>query len=345
MNLLMNNTMSQNIQHNSDFLFIYEAAGCNPNGDPDQENKPRMDYDTHTNLVTDVRIKRYIRDYLLTQGKEIFVDMVSDAKVSMDSRLKEILLSLFSEDEKVQSLLNDNEMYARYQKAKENTPEKTRQKFIDKKKYDKELNLAILGALVRQRFIDIRMFGSAFAIEGFNRALTGPVQMNWAYSLNQVFLMDSNTIASIMSSSDKNEGNSNFGKDYRVKYSLLATHGSVNQHAAQTTGLTNDDLQLFRDALWSSISASPTRSKLNQYPRLYLEIVYNPGFYNGYFGDLRNLLTVSVKNQGDPRTVQRLSDLEIHAEKLEKLSEHRGEGKPIREIIIRQSADPIIHLR
>ena len=50
--------MKPSITNSSDFLFIYEAIQCNPNGDPDQENKPRMDYDTNTNLVTDTRIKR-----------------------------------------------------------------------------------------------------------------------------------------------------------------------------------------------------------------------------------------------------------------------------------------------
>ena len=62
--------MSNIITNNSDFLFIYEAIKCNPNGDPDNENKPRMDYDTSTNLVSDIRVKRTMRDYLKTQEKE-----------------------------------------------------------------------------------------------------------------------------------------------------------------------------------------------------------------------------------------------------------------------------------
>jgi CRISPR-associated protein Csh2 len=53
--------------NNSDILFIYDAKLCNPNGDPDDENKPRMDYDTQTNLVSDVRLKRYLRDYLMSE--------------------------------------------------------------------------------------------------------------------------------------------------------------------------------------------------------------------------------------------------------------------------------------
>lgn len=62
------------IKSNSEILFIYDAKMTNPNGDMDNENKPRMDYDTDTNLVSDVRLKRYLRDYFEKQlGKGIFI--------------------------------------------------------------------------------------------------------------------------------------------------------------------------------------------------------------------------------------------------------------------------------
>jgi len=327
--------MNNAIQHNSDFLFLYEAAQCNPNGDPDQENKPRMDYDTHTNLVTDVRVKRYIRDYLKQQGKEIFVDMESDAKVSMDKRIKSILTRLFADDEGVKQLLEDELMFETYKALKENTPEATLKKFTDKKTFDRKLNIALLTGLVKHQFIDIRMFGSAFAIEGFNRPMTGPIQLNWGYSLNQVYLMDSNTISSIM-----NDDNSTFGKDYRVKYSLLAFHGSINKFAAQTTGLSMEDQHLFRDAIWQSITASPTRSKLNQYPKFYLEVVYNEGFHNGYFGDLRNLIEVTVKDGGDPRMVRTYADLSVSFDRLKKtLESETGEGKSVKELVVHTASE------
>ncbi len=69
----------KSIENNSEILFIYDARQSNPNGDMDNENKPRMDWDTETNLVSDVRLKRYIRDYLKDyKNKEIFV--MADAK-------------------------------------------------------------------------------------------------------------------------------------------------------------------------------------------------------------------------------------------------------------------------
>ena len=68
--------------NNSEILFLYDAKKANPNGDMDNENKPRMDWDTGTNLVSDVRLKRYIRDYLESvKGEELFVtNRAEDAK-------------------------------------------------------------------------------------------------------------------------------------------------------------------------------------------------------------------------------------------------------------------------
>lgn len=54
------------VKCNHEILFLYDACLCNPNGDPDEENRPRMDYETRRNLVSDVRLKRYLRDHWLT---------------------------------------------------------------------------------------------------------------------------------------------------------------------------------------------------------------------------------------------------------------------------------------
>ena len=252
------------LQRNSDFLFLYDATQCNPNGDPDQENKPRMDYDTDTNLVTDTRVKRYIRDYLKATGHAIFVDGEDGAKVSPASKLQAVVGRLVVDAAEMDSMFAEKpELRAQLQQLidAEKAPDKVFKKLQSKE--NRTLSLYLLAQLVKLQFVDIRLFGSAFAVEGFNRAYTGPVQLNWGYSLNRVKLVDSNTIASTM-----NDDNGTFGKDYRVHYSLLAFNGSINRYAAQTSGLTDEDVALFRQALWDSIPALPTRSKLNQYPKL-----------------------------------------------------------------------------
>jgi CRISPR-associated protein Csh2 len=192
------------IAENSDFLFIYDATLCNPNGDPDQENKPRMDYDTDTNLVTDTRIKRYIRDYLKVTGKEIFVDMEGDTKVSPDSKLKAVINRLLADNAEVDTLFSNEEELKKT--FKEIVKQKKDTENIFKLLQDKkniELNTYILEQIVKEKFVDIRMFGSAFAVGGFSKAYTGAIQLNWGYSLHKVDLLDSNTIVTTM-----NDGNS-----------------------------------------------------------------------------------------------------------------------------------------
>lgn len=328
--------MENIISNNSDFVFLYEAILSNPNGDPDQENKPRMDYDTRTNLVTDVRVKRYVRDFLKQTGKEIFVDMEGDSKVQMDQRLRTILSSVWDKDDIMQSLIGDEALFTKYRdEVKKSSMKETVDAMVNKKADHKDVNKAVLSGLVKQRFIDIRMFGSAFAVDGFNKAMTGPIQLNWGYSLNEVYLVESSTIASIM-----NDGNSTFGKDYRVKYSLLAFHGSVNKYAAQTTGLTPKDVESFREALWNGITASPTRSKVNQYPKFYLELVYNEGYHNGHYGDLRKLVEARLQEGKKSQEVMQLSDLVLDFSRMEDVLENQvGEGKPLKEVIMRVAAD------
>ena len=294
------------LQRNSDFLFLYDATQCNPNGDPDQENKPRMDYDTDTNLVTDTRVKRYIRDYLKATGHAIFVDGEDGAKVSPASKLQAVVGRLVVDAAEMDSMFAEKpELRTQLQQLidAEKAPDKVFKKLQSKE--NRTLSLYLLAQLVKLQFVDIRLFGSAFAVEGFNRAYTGPVQLNWGYSLNRVKLVDSNTIASTM-----NDDNGTFGKDYRVHYSLLAFNGSINRYAAQTSGLTDEDVALFRQALWDSIPALPTRSKLNQYPKLYVEVVYKDGVANGQLGDLRGYVKTTAKTD-DEKAVRRLDDLTV----------------------------------
>lgn len=320
------------IQNNSDFLFLYDATLCNPNGDPDQENKPRMDYDTKTNLVTDTRLKRSIRDYLKSEGVEIFVDMEGENKVSPDTKLKNVIDRIFNNESDVKDLFIEKPDF----KLKFDGIIKDKKdadgffKHLQDKK-NLELNSYILSQLVKNKFVDIRMFGSAFAVGGFTKAYTGSIQINWGYSLHEVDLVESNSIVTTM-----NDGNSTFGKDYRVYYSLLAFNGTMNKYAAQQTGLTETDRDTFRNAIWNAVSANPTRSKLNQYPKFYIELIYNDGYSNGYFGDLRKY--VEVKPITD--NVRGLQNLEVDFIKLKSLiDENKGENKAIKDVYIKKHSD------
>ena len=216
--------------NNCEILFIYDAKMTNPNGDFDNENKPRMDYDTERNLVSDVRLKRYLRDYFETNlGKEIFI---TEKAESAEERLK--ALGVVKEEKKDKKTITT---------------------------FDKDT--------LCQKLIDVRMFGAVLATKGGNDHLTGPIQFNWGYSLNKVQLCESSAITSSFSSGE------GIGHDYRVKYSLIAFNGSINGSAAEKTTLSEDDITIFDEAMLKAIPANRTRSKINQFPRLYIRIEMN----------------------------------------------------------------------
>ncbi len=325
------------IKNSSDFLFIYEAIQCNPNGDPDQENKPRMDYDIKTNLVTDTRVKRFIRDYLtaVNENEVVFVNMEGNNKVSVDSKLKAVVKRTMENEGELEAAFSENPEALKVYKdiiAKEKDSENVWKAITDKKFKHKDVNYELLAYLVKQKFIDIRMFGSAFAVGGFTKAYTGPIQLNWGYSFNKVELMDSSSIVTIM-----NDDSSTFGKDYRLHYSLLGFNGTINAPAAQSTGLTEEDVKIFRDAIWESIPANPTRSKLNQYPKLYVEVIYNEGVSNGQFGDLRNYVETKPVEGINDKQVRKFKDLNLNLAPLKNLLNENTDK--IKDVIIRTSAD------
>lgn len=329
------------IKNSSDFIFIYEAIQCNPNGDPDQENKPRMDYETKTNLVTDTRVKRYIRDFLKSGGYEIFVDLEGDNKVSAESKIQAVVERVIGNDGELEKAFGENKdlfnVYNKIIKDKKN-PENVWKEISNKSFKNKDANYTLLSYLVKQKFIDIRLFGSAFAVSGFTKSYTGPIQLNWGYSFNKVELIDSNSIVTIM-----NDDNSTFGKDYRVHYSLIGFNGSINHNAAKSTGLTEDDVETFRNAMWKSIPANPTRSKMNQYPKLYFEVVYSEGVNNGQFGDLRNYVSVKPKENMDYKKVRAFSDLEINFDKLQNVIAEKRDT--IKDIKVMKSDDVNINIQ
>lgn len=262
--------------NNSDILFLYDAKLTNPNGDIDDENRPRMDYERSLNLVSDVRLKRYVRDFLEQLGHEIFVGQVNGETVNATERIKRLFEQKY--DGKV-----------------------------DIKKLSKEEQSWMID-----QFIDVRMFGATMPIKsddkGSSMTFTGPIQFNWGYSLNKVTLVESASITSHFGKDDKNDGG-NIGKDYRVYYSFLAFHGVVSGQRAAHTRLTEDDVHLFDQAVVKSIPLSATRSKVGQYPRLYIRVEYrSPEFIAG---DLRDLVQLE-----ETEGLRSISEVILHVDAL-----------------------------
>lgn len=300
------------IKNNSDFLFGFQSTLSNPNGDPDQENKPRMDYETSTVLVSDGRRKRDIRDFLKNKGYQIFVDTLADQKVPMDKMFEYIRDSWLNDKEKMNKLFENNkvlkELWENIFGEKDNYLETYLDniKILKKSKEFTKFNNIFLTEIIKMSLIDIRLFGSAMAVEGVTRTYTGPVQISWGYSLHPVELVKSNSITTIM-----NDDSSTFGKKHKLYYALIAHYGTINKYNAERTGMTEEDRELFRKALIQSIMSNQTDSKQGQEPLFYLEILYNEEF-DGYLGDLRRFLDAKYED----KPIRHLKDLTVDFSRL-----------------------------
>lgn len=257
--------------NNSEILFLYDAQLTNPNGDPDDENRPRMDYQSRRNLVSDVRLKRYIRDYLQDQGHELYVAQPKQGEV-------------VTADRRLQNVLGRNKLSAA------DLPE------------------------ILDKLIDIRLFGATMPIKGADGGagasiqVTGPVQFSWGYSLNHADLVNSYTISSRFSSQEQ-KAQGTFGKDYRIYYSLLAFAGVISGKRAEVSQLSEADLDQFDRAMVESIPLLTTRSKMGQYPRLYLRVEYMND--RTILGDWRTFLHLDeIDNLRTP------TDVKLHVDKL-----------------------------
>lgn len=301
------------IQNNSDFLFAFEANLSNPNGDPDQENKPRMDYETKTALVSDARRKRDCRNFFKAKGLPIFVDTLREQKVPMDKMLEHYRNQWLADERKMQSLFDEDTELRELWEALSAKSKKTsyldiyQDKSVQKEKEFGLFNNLFVTKLIQKELIDIRLFGSAMAVDNVSRTFTGPVQITWGYSMHPVDLVKSNTITSIM-----NDDSSTFGKKYKLHYGLFMHAGTINKFSAKLTGMTEQDREWFRTSLVQGMLMNQTDSKQGQTPLFYLEIQYTPAF-DGFLGDLRRFINVEYDEQ---KPIRSLADLKLNDSKL-----------------------------
>ena len=287
------------IKNRSEIVFLYDSQFANPNGDPMDENKPRIDEETGINIVTDVRLKRTVRDHLYNfrkkQAGDIFVREIEyEAGKIQDAKLR-------AED----FLVRNGE------------------------KLDKmTLTLAEMKDIIAQNIlsqcIDVRLFGGTIPIEKNDKAksaitLTGPVQFSMGRSLHKVEIMHIKGTGAFASGKDKEQ--KTFRDEYVLPYSFICFYGIINENAAQYTRLTEEDVSLLLDGLWNGTKNLLSRSKIGQMPRLMMRIIYKEENY--HIGDLdKKIVLVTEKNA---EAIRSLADFSLDITELTNtLSEHKS---------------------
>jgi len=215
------------ISNRYEFVILFDVENGNPNGDPDAGNMPRIDPETGYGLVTDVCLKRKIRNY---------VQMVREGKEGYDIYIKEST-PLNTSDQRAYALLGVDD-----------------QSVKEKKKENPELDRKIRDFMCRE-FFDIRCFGAVmttFVKAALNCGqVRGPVQLGFARSVDPIVPQEVTiTRVAITTQSDKEKKSTEMGRKYIVPYGLYRAEGFVSANLAKkVTGFSEEDLQL----LWEAI--------------------------------------------------------------------------------------------
>lgn len=277
------------VDNRSEIVFVYDAQKTNPNGNPmSSDNSPRIDRKTGEAVVTDVRLKRYIRDQL-TQNDDYSVYLantdVSRTRGSLASRV-------FPDD--LEDRLRGEEIEG----------EEIRETFLE-------------------NAVDVRLFGATLSFSGdgdevqelleeMPSSYTGPVQFMPAISLNSPVQLneESDSLTSIVATGDDKEQGGYDLDDKRVQYAIFPFYGVVNEEAASDTNLSEDDVRMLDSTLWKSIkNQTITRSKIGQEPRLYMRVEHEQDSYQ--IGDLHNMISFNHSEMPPEDSIRRSGDVNL----------------------------------
>ncbi len=203
-----------------DFIYLFDVKDANPNGDPDAGNLPRIDPETGEGLVTDVCLKRKVRNYIAMKEKNRIPYEI-----------------YFTEG----AVLNDTHQRA----YKDGIGEKH-----EPKKLPKDAAKAReLTSFMCRNFYDIRTFGAVMTTEVNCGQVRGPAQLSFARSVDPIVSLEhAITRSSVTNEADK-EKERTMGRKFTVPYALYRAHGFINPFLAEKTGFGENDLELLWEAL------------------------------------------------------------------------------------------------
>lgn len=336
--------MSNAIKDKSEILFLYEGIYNEPNGDP-FTGEQRYDDETKNILVSDVRIKRYIRDFIdiYDDSEKIYVKL-DNSNVSAEgketgaaARMKTLFIE-FEEQLKC-SILNNNENVCdiiktyyehtsnkvsnsksykdKVKKLKEDTDSSKAKELLNKLVLEEKIS----SSYVLKTCIDVRLFGGISTETGNTANITGAVQFALLNSsLNKVDLrmhQNTTTFPSKMKTAKGDQQRGSIGTKTLVPYSLNQIHGWINPKSAEQTSLTETDVQKMFGALWYEVNAKNTRTKSNQNAMLLLQIVYNKPYEKIYRVD--KLISIRVDDGKDSEQIRGTDDYSFDLTKLQEV--------------------------
>ena len=227
--------MSKDIQKRYDFVMLFDVKDGNPNGDPDAGNLPRVDAETGHGLITDVCLKRKVRNYvglkmeeqppygIFIKEKAVLNNTIEQAYISMNINLNESPID--PGDGKKRNKVGQGQ--------------------------GKEVDRA--RQFMCQNFYDIRTFGAVLSTGANAGQVRGPVQLTFARSVDPIVSLEHSitrmAVATETEAEKQGGDNRTMGRKFTVPYGLYRSHGFISAPLANQTGFSEDDLALLWEAL------------------------------------------------------------------------------------------------
>jgi CRISPR-associated protein Csd2 len=263
-----------------DFIFLFDAKDANPNGDPDAGNLPRLDPETGHGLVTDVCLKRKVRNYVGTTRGE-----TSPYEI------------YFTDG----AVLN-----RKHERAYQSIGEKPSDKL------PKDVAKArALTQFMCQNFFDIRAFGAVMSTEVNCGQVRGPVQVSFARSVDPIVTAEHAITRNSVTNEKDLEKERTIGRKFTVPYGLYRAHGFVNPFLAEQTGFSESDLELLWEALENAFQFDQSAARPAGSMAARKLLVFSHSSALGNAPSHRLFEAVTVKRKPDVETPRAFADYAV----------------------------------
>ena len=222
--------MTEAIKNRYDFVLFFDVENGNPNGDPDAGNMPRIDPETGIGIVSDVCLKRKVRNY---------VDLVKDEPLEAADATEDVQGYKIYVQEK--AVLNDRNKIAYVHFGLE-----PREKSKAPKKIEDQIKIT---KFMCDNFYDIRTFGAVMTTEVNCGQVRGPIQMCFAQSVDPVVPQEMSITRMAVTNAKDVDKERTMGRKQYIPYGLYRAEGFISASLAEKTGFSEDDLKLFWEAL------------------------------------------------------------------------------------------------
>ena len=265
------------IKNRYDFIYLFDVQDGNPNGDPDGDNAPRTDYETGQGLVTDVCLKRKVRNYVqIKMGEDLQNQIFVKEGAILNNEIKKAYKALDLKPK---------------EKGKESdNKDKARQYMCE-------------------HYYDIRAFGAVMSTGDNAGQVRGAVQLTFARSIDPVVTSE-HTVSRIAVTDEKDKDKaSTFGRKATVPYGLYRAHGFVSAALARETTFSEDDLELLWEALKNMFDLDRSAARGLMAARRLIVFKHKDDLGNAPAHKLFELVKVEAKDPSRP--ARSFSDYEI----------------------------------